>query len=63
MAYKTNKSQDPRQFLTSMDEEHSHKNRRSAINYYWDDHMQKLIKITAGSVIHDYINRKGVDHV
>ena len=63
MAYKTNKSQAPRSFLTSMDEEHSHKNRRSAINYYWDDHIQKLIKVTEGSVIHDYINRKGVDHV
>jgi len=31
MANTTNKFQDPRQFLTPMDEEHSHKNRRSAI--------------------------------
>ena len=63
MAYKTNKSQDPRQFLTSMDEEHSHKNRRSAIGYYGEDYMDKFLKVTEGRVLHDYINRKGVNHV
>jgi len=54
MAYKTNKSQDPRQFLTSMDEEHFHKNRRSAIDYYGEDYMDKLLKVTGGRVIYDY---------
>ena len=63
MANTKYKFQDPKQFLTPMDEEHSHKNRRSAINYYWDDHIQKLIKVTEGIVINDNINRKGVDHV
>jgi len=62
MAYKTNKSQDPRQFLTSMDEEHSHKNRRSAIDYYGENYVDKILKVTGGRVLHDYINRKGVNH-
>ena len=63
MANSTNKPQDPRQFLTSMDEEHSHKNRRSAIDYYGKDYMEKFLKVTGGRVLHDYINRKGVNHV
>ena len=63
MANKTNKFQDPKQFLTPADEEHSHKNRRSAIDYYGKDYMDRLLKVTGGRVLHDYINRKGVDHV
>ena len=55
MANSTNKPQDPRQFLTSMDEEHSHKNRRSAIDYYGEDYMDKLLKVTGGRVLHDYV--------
>ena len=54
--------QDPRQFLTSMDEEHSHKNRRSVIDYYGEDYMEKFLKVTGGRVLHDYINRIGVNH-
>ena len=49
-------------FLSPVDKELFNKNGRSAINYYWDDHIQKLIKVTDGSLIHDYINRKGVNH-
>ena len=52
---KTTKSQDPRQFLTPMDEEQFYKNRRSAIDYYGEDYMNKLLKVTRGRVIHDYI--------
>ena len=63
MANKTNKFQDPKQFLTPVVEEHPHKNRRSAIDYYGKDYMDKLLKVTGGRVLHDYINRKGVDHV
>ena len=63
MANSTNKPQDPRQFLIPMDEEHSHKNRRSAIDYYGEDYMDKFLKVTGGRVLHDYINRKGVNHV
>ena len=63
MANSTNKPQDPRQFLTSMDEEHSYKNRRSALDYYGEDYMDKFLKVTGGRVLHDYINRKGVNHV
>jgi|GEM_PF-1879862 len=55
MANTTNKFQDPRQFLTPMDEEHFHKNRRSAIDYYGEDYMDKLLKVTGGRVLHDYI--------
>ena len=62
MANKTNKFQDPKQFLTPVDEEHPHKNHRSAIDYYGEDYMDKLLKVTGGKVLHDYINRKGVNH-
>ena len=54
MANSTNKPQDPKQFLTSMDEEHFHKNRRSAIDYYGEDYLDKLLKVTGGRVIYDY---------
>ena len=54
MANKTNKFQDPKQFLTPMDEEHFYKNRRSAIDYYGEDYMDKLLKVTGGRVLHDY---------
>ena len=62
MSNTTNKFQDPKQFLIPVDEEHSHKNRRSAIDYYGEDYMDKLLKVTGGRVLHDYINRKGVNH-
>jgi len=52
---KTTKPQDPRQFLTSLDEELFYKNRRSAIDYYGEDYMDKLLKVTGGRVLHDYI--------
>ena len=45
-----------------MDKEHFYKNRRSAVDYYGEDYMGKLLKV-GGRVIHDYINRKGVNHV
>ena len=54
MANKTNKPQDPRQFLTPMDAEHFHKNRRSAIDYYGENYMAKLLKVTGGRVLHNY---------
>ena len=47
--------QDPRQFLTSVDEEHFYKNRRAAIDYYGEDYMDKLLKVTGGRVLHDYV--------
>ena len=59
---KATKSQDPRLFLTPIDEEHFYKNRRSAIDYYGEDYMDKFLKVTGGRVLHDYINRKGVNH-
>ena len=54
MANTTNKFQDPRQFLTPMDEEHFNKNRRSARDYYGEGYMDKLLKVTRGRVIYDY---------
>ena len=62
MNNQTNKPQDPRQVLTPVDEEHFDKNRRSAIDYYGENYMDKLLKVTGGRVLHDYINRKGVNH-
>ena len=55
MANTTNKFQDPRQFLTPIDEEHFDKNRISAIDYYGEDYMEKLLKVTGGRVLHNYI--------
>ena len=55
MTNTTNKLQDPRQFLTPIDEEYFHKNRRSAIDYYGEDYLDKLLKVTGGRVLHDYI--------
>jgi len=52
---KTTKPQDPRQFLTPIEEEHFYKNRISAIDYYGEDYMEKLLKVTGGRVLHDYI--------
>ena len=52
---KTTKPQDPRQFLTPIEEEHFYKNRISAIDYYGEDYMEKLLKVTRGRVIHDYV--------
>ena len=51
---KTTKPQDPKQFLTPMDDEHFYKNRRSAIDYYGEDYMDKLLKVTRGRTMHDY---------
>ena len=54
MANQTTKPQAPRQLLTPVDEEHSHKNHRSAIDYYGEDYMDKLLNLTGGVVPHDY---------
>jgi len=54
MANTVNKLQDPRQFLTPMAEEHFNKNRRSALDHYGEDYMDKLLKVTGGKVIYDY---------
>jgi len=53
MTNTTNKLQDPRQFLTPMDEEHFHKNRRSALDYY-GKYLDKILEVTGGKVIYDY---------
>ena len=53
MVNTTNKSQDPRQFLTPMDEEHFNKNLRSARDHY-GKYMDKLLEVTGGRVIYDY---------
>ena len=49
------KLQNSKQVLTPAVKEHSHKNRRSAIDYYGEDYMDKLLKVTGGRVLHDYI--------
>ena len=63
MANTKHRFQNPKQVLTPVDEEHPHKNSRSAIDYYGKDYMDRLLKVTGGRVLHDYINRKGVNHV
>ena len=49
------KLQNPKQVLTPVVEEHFHKNRRSAIDYYGEDYMDTLPKVTEGRVLHDYV--------
>jgi len=48
------KLQNPKQVLTPVVEEHPHKNRRSAIDYYGENYMAKLLKVTGGRVLHNY---------
>ena len=39
-----------------MDKERFYKNHGSAVDYYGEDYMEKLLKVTGGRVLHDYIN-------
>ena len=56
MANTTNKFRNPRPFFIHlMGEENFPKNRRSAIDYYGEDYMDKLLKVTGGRVLHDYV--------
>ena len=56
MANTTNKFRYPRpSFKHLVGAEHFHKNRRSAIDYYGEDYMDKLLKVTGGRVLHDYV--------
>ena len=56
MANTTNKFRNPRLFFKHiMGAEHFPKNRRSAIDYYGEDYMDKLLKVTGGRVLHDYV--------
>ena len=56
MANTTNKLRHPRPvFKHLMGAEHFHKNRSAAINYYGEDCMDKLLKVTGGRVLHDYV--------
>jgi len=57
MANTTNKFQDPRPKTISNTNGGGtfHKNRRSAIDYYGEDYLDKLLKVTKGRVLHDYV--------
>ena len=48
-------------FLSSIDKELFNKNRRSASDHY-GKYLDKILEVTGGRVLHDYINRKGVNH-
>ena len=48
------KPQDPRQLLALKNEEHSHKIRRSAIDYYGEGYADKLLQVTRGRTNYDY---------
>ena len=56
MTNQKRKPQKPKQFLTPIDKEHFQKNRKSAVDYYGKDNLEKLLKVTGGRVLHDYIN-------
>ena len=56
MTNQKSKPQKPEQHQTPTNKERFYKNRRSAIDYYGEDYMDKLLKVTGGRVIHDYIN-------
>ena len=56
MTNQKRKSEKPKQVLTPIDEESFDKNRRSAVGYYGKDNLEKLLKVTGGRVLHDYIN-------
>ena len=56
MTNQKSKPQKPEQLLTPINKERFYKNRRSAVDYYGENYVEKLLKITGGRVIHDYIN-------
>ena len=56
MTNQKSKPQKPEQLLTPINKEHFYKNRISAVDYYGGDYVEKLLRITGGRVIHDYIN-------
>ena len=56
MTNQKSKPQKPEQLLTPINKEHFYKNRISAVDYYGEDYMEKLLKVTGGRVLHDYIN-------
>ena len=56
MTNQKRKSEKPKQVLTPINEERFDKNRRSAVDYYGKDNLEKLLKVTGGRVLHDYIN-------
>ena len=56
MTNQKSKPQKPEQLLTPINKAHFYKNRISAVNYYGEDYVEKLLRITGGRVIHDYIN-------
>ena len=55
MTNQKRKPQKPKQVLTPIDEESFDKNRRSAVGYYGKDNLGKLLKVTGGRVLHDYV--------
>ena len=56
MTNQKSKLQKPEQLLTPTNKERFYKNRISAVDYYGEDYVEKLLRITGGRVIHDYIN-------
>ena len=56
MTNQKSKPQKPERLLTPINKERFDKNRISAVDYYGEDYVEKLLKITGGRVIHDYIN-------
>ena len=55
MTNQKSKPQKPEQLLTPINKERFYKNRISAVDYYGEDYMDKLLKVTRGRVLHDYV--------
>ena len=56
MTNQKSKPKKPERLLTPINKERFDKNRISAVDYYGGDYVEKLLRITGGRVIHDYIN-------
>ena len=56
MTNQKRKPEKPKQVLTPINEERFDKNRRSAVDYYGKENLEKLLKVTGGRVLHDYKN-------
>ena len=55
MTNQKSKPQKPEQLLTPINKERFYKNRISAVDYYWEDYVDKLLKVTGSRVLHDYV--------
>ena len=56
-------NQKPKELLTPIEKGHFLKTPRLAVEYYGEDYLEKILKVTGSSVLHDYMHRQGINRV